>query len=58
MKLFFEWDTRNTAKLDQVRQSGRLFTIDEIESVFDDPYVLTLPTYADPVSNEYHAQTT
>ncbi len=38
--------------MDLVRKSGRLFTIDEIERVFDDPDLLIFSTYPDPVSDE------
>lgn len=52
MKPLFEWDAGNTQKLDLVRKSGRLFSIDEIESVYDDPALIVFSTYPDPVSTE------
>lgn len=48
----FQWDQGNLDKLELVRQSGRYFTVDELESVFTDPFKYLKETYPDPVSNE------
>lgn len=48
----FQWDAGNLNKLDQVKQSGRNVTVDEIESVFSDPDHLTETSYPDPKTGE------
>lgn len=48
----FQWDAGNLAKLDQVKQSGRNLSVDEIESVFSDPNRLIETSYADEKTGE------
>ncbi|GAB4019798.1 hypothetical protein [Spirosoma koreense] len=48
----FEWDEGNLAKLELVRESGRLFYRDEIKSVFDDASQLITQTYSDELTGE------
>ncbi len=48
----FQWDQGNLDKLDLVRQSGRYFSVDELESVFVDPFKDLRETYPDPVNGE------
>lgn len=48
----FEWDNGNLSKLDLVRQSGRIFYPDEIESVFEDVNQIITETYSDAKTGE------
>ncbi|GAB3953820.1 hypothetical protein GCM10028805_38310 [Spirosoma harenae] len=48
----FEWDDGNLAKLKQVQESGRIFYVEEIESVFADPNQIVTLTYSDPKTDE------
>lgn len=48
----FEWDAGNLAKLDLIRDSGRIFYQDEIESVFDDTNQLIILSYPDAQTGE------
>lgn len=48
----FQWDAGNLTKLDQVKQSGRNLTVDEIESVFIDPDRLIETSYPDDKTGE------
>lgn len=48
----FEWDEGNRMKVEKVRASGRDFTIDETESVFDDPDRLLETSYPDEKTGE------
>ena len=52
MRPLFEWDNGNLSKLEKVRVSGRHFTIDEIESVFDDPEGMVDDGHSDPKTRE------
>jgi uncharacterized DUF497 family protein len=47
-----EWDEGNLSKLELVRQSGRVFYQDEIESIFNDANQLITLTYSDPKTGE------
>ena len=48
----FEWDEGNISKLEKVRSSGRNLTVDETESVFEDPNRLFLTSYPDEKTGE------
>ncbi len=48
----FEWDEGNLTKLEKVRSSGRNLTVDETESVFDDPNRLFRTSYPDEKTGE------
>ncbi|GAB4019284.1 BrnT family toxin [Spirosoma koreense] len=48
----FEWDEGNLTKFDKIRSSGRNLTVDESESVFDDPKRLFRTSYPDEKTGE------
>lgn len=48
----FQWDAGNLTKLEKICSSGRDLTVDEIESVFDDPHRLIESSYPDTQTNE------
>lgn len=54
----FEWDNANLAKIDLVKKSGRIFSINEIESVFEDENKHFEESYPDVLTNEQRYQVT
>jgi len=48
----FEWDRGNLSKIELIHSSGRIISIAEVESVFDDPFKLTELSYPDPSTKE------
>lgn len=54
----FEWDEGNISKLEKVRNSGRNLTVDETESVFDDPKRLFRTSYPDEKTGELRYKVT
>ncbi len=56
MKYKFEWDNGNLAKMELVRKSGRIFSIAEIESVFDDKNKIFHESYPDLITQEQRYQ--
>jgi uncharacterized DUF497 family protein len=52
----FEWDNANIAKIALVKKSGRIFSINEIESVFEDENKFFEESYPDVLTNESRFQ--
>ncbi len=48
----FEWNFGNLQKLEKVKASGRDFTRDELESIFNDTNKIIGETTTDPISGE------
>ena len=48
----FEWNEGNLSKLEKIRISGRNLTVDETESVFEDPSRLFRTSYPDEKTGE------
>ena len=48
----FQWDEGNLAKFDKILGSGRTFTVDETESIFNDTHRLIETSYPDEYTNE------
>jgi len=48
----FEWDSGNLTKMEAVLRSGRFFTREEMESIFDDPLRIVETTDPDPITGE------
>ena len=48
----FEWDTGKLSKMELVKKSGRIFTVSELESVFEDKNAITEKTTLDFITGE------